>query len=95
MTMIDTVREILVFSERARDDDNYLVAEYYRKTNPELLEKSFVYVLTHYSKDLNIKSIERVRRKIQELEPELRGKNYNKRHEKEQEYIELSKIKEL
>lgn len=95
MNTIDTIKEILVFSERARDDDNYLLAEYYRKTNPEILEKSFAYVLTHYSKDLNIKSVERARRKIQELEPELRGKNYEKRHKKEQEYIELAKMEEI
>lgn len=88
----DLVKLILKFYPRARDDDNYLFAEYVRLTNPELLEKSFGYVLAHHSSDLNIKSVERARRKIQETCPELRGEIYDKRHKKEQDYIEYSRI---
>ena len=88
----DAVKTILKFYPETRDDDNYLFAEYIRLTKPELLEKSFGYVLIHHSKDLNIKSIERARRKIQEVNPEFRGENYDKRHKQEQEYIKYSKV---
>ena len=83
----DIVKDILKFYPRARNDDNYLFAEYIRLTKPELLEKSLGYVLVHHGDNLNFRSVIRVRAKLQNKFPEFRGEVYRKRHKKSAKYL--------
>ena len=86
----NTVLPIMMAEPRARDDDNYLFAEYIKATHPEIAEVDFYNAMVRFSKDINIKSVERVRRKLQQKYPELRGKTYEKRHSLEQDYIDYN-----
>ena len=69
----DLVYQILLENKRAREDDYILIAEYYYKINPEIVNLKFNYVFLAH-KELNLpsfKSIERARRKVQAMYPEL------------------------
>jgi hypothetical protein len=93
------VREILINNPKARDDDFELVAEYYYKLNPNIVDMKFGYIfLGHKELGLTaIESITRARRKIQSLNPELcSSKTKEKRKKLEEEYRDYySKYEEL
>lgn len=81
----DKVKELLINKPHLRDSDPKLIATYWYN---ELKNKNInPYKLTGYefmqlfadSKLTNIKTIERMRRKLQEEHKELRGKIYNMR----------------
>jgi len=81
----DIVKNLLVQKPHLRDSDSRLIATYWYN---ELKKKQISpYKITGYefmqlfanSKLTNIKTIERMRRKLQEENPELRGKIYNDR----------------
>lgn len=67
------VYEILLYNKNARNDDYILIAEYYYRINPDIVNLKFNYVFLAH-KELNLpsfKSIERARRKVQAMYPEL------------------------
>ena len=79
------VEYLLTITPRLRDDDNKLIANYYyneigaenlvKMTATEFLQRFADGKLT------SSESIRRVRAKLQEKTPELRGQNYNKRQQ--------------
>ena len=79
----DLVYEILVDNLSARDDDYILIAEYYYRLNPEIVNLKFNYVFLAH-KELNLpsfKTIERARRKVQSMYPELANSKTKKLRE--------------
>jgi len=80
--LTNIIMQLLRDYEIVKDDDQYLVAMVWRKelektpptTNYGLLGMIARHELTHFE------SIRRIRQKLQEEYPELRGKNYDKRH---------------
>ena len=88
------VKPILENKPITRNDDFLLYAEVIRAYNPDLLEASTrTFLIAHNTLNVpNIKSVERVRRKIQEKHPELESERAKKKRAKEQAtYIEYSK----
>ena len=95
---LELVENLLENNPELRDSDQRLVANIWWLTlNTTLKHKfqgyeleSFKILLELYSNgDLpNEQSIRRLRRKLQEEKPELRGKVYELRHQKELEYKE-------
>ena len=81
----DIIEKILIEKPHLRDNDNLLIAAYWWR---ELRQKNidpnkingleFMQMFAH-NKLTNIKTIERMRRKLQEENPDLRGKVYNTR----------------
>ena len=81
----DIIEKILIEKPHLRDNDNLLIAAYWWR---ELRQKNidpnkingleFMQMFAH-NKLTNIKTIERMRRKLQEENPDLRGKVYNAR----------------
>lgn len=80
------VKPILEGNPQTRNDDYLLYAEVIRRYNPKLLELSaFTFLLAHNTLNLpNIKSIERVRRRVQEKYPELASEKAKKKRAEEQ-----------
>jgi len=84
----DDVREIMKLSEDYKNNDSKLIAMYYYKKygGKDVFEtKSAMDFLKGFAKGQFPlpDSITRVRRKLQEQEPELRGDAYKKRHSNE------------
>ena len=74
----------------ARDDDFRLYGWVCKALNPEVMDLKFKQVLWQRAQlDLpSYETIRRTRQKLQHDNPELRGKLYAKRQEKQSEYIE-------
>ena len=90
MELTEIVRKVLTDHANARDDDFKLIGYVYKEINPEILDKSFRTV-TWYHTDFNLPSFETIRRTRQKLQhdcPELRGECYEKRINKQTEYID-------
>lgn len=84
------VEKVLKEHEDARDSDFRTIGWVIKLTRPELMTMTFSAVLWNH-KELNLPSFETIRRtrqKLQHDKPELRGKNYEKRLEKQGEYID-------
>lgn len=85
------VKEILTKNPKTRDDDFELIAEYYYQLCPDILNMKFSYVFLGH-KELGLtsfKSIERARRNVQAMYPELASKKTKiQRNQLEQEYRE-------
>lgn len=86
----DDVREIMQLSEDYKNNDNKLIAMYYYKKygGKDVFEsKSAMDFLKGFAKGQFPlpDSITRVRRKLQEQEPSLRGSAYKERHKNETE----------
>ena len=79
---MDKVKYLLQNFSHLRDDDNRLVANIWNNELSHLKQNDVIDFLLLYSQGriTTADTITRARRKIQELHPELRGKNYNKRH---------------
>lgn len=73
-----------------RDDDMRLFACVCKALCPELMKQPFAQVIWYHSENNlpSYESITRCRRKLQEEHPELRGKKYLQRQERQSEYIE-------
>ena len=87
------VKKVLNEHPETRDSDSKLICWVYSITNPEVLELSFSKVMWN-SKFYNLPSFETIRRTRQKLQhdyPELRGKLYEKRMEKQSDYIKLNR----
>lgn len=93
----DMVREILVEYPEYRDDDLRLISAFYFTNygKHSLQYLTAMEFLINFSKGLYVApdQITRIRRKIQEQEPDLRGKKYYERHKSEIET--RHQIKEL
>ena len=84
------VKRVLQENQDARDSDFRLVCWVYYYINPDVLGMPFSKVMWNHN-ELNIPPFETVRRTRQKLQhdhPELRGKVYEKRMEKQFEYID-------
>lgn len=87
------VKKVLNEHPETRDSDSKLICWVYSITNPEVLKLSFSKVMWN-SRFYNLPSSETIRRTRQKLQhdyPELRGKLYEKRMEKQSEYIKLNR----
>ena len=81
----EIVRQLLIDKPHLRDSDNKLIATYWymelkqKNIDPNKINGLEFMQMFANSKLTNIKTIERMRRKLQEESPELRGKVYNER----------------
>ena len=81
----DLVKELLIIKPHLRDNDSMLIAAYWwrelkkRSLDPNKMNGLEFMQMFANNKLTNIKTIERMRRKLQEECPELRGKIYNAR----------------
>lgn len=84
----EQVKAVLEQYPKARDDDMVLYAIICRRTTHVSLNDSFFYVLLHHKSCglPSYESVTRIRRKVQENEPDLRGKHRARRKELEEEY---------
>lgn len=90
-------KDILAFVEsilrkfpKTRDDDFLLYGYICYNTDADVWDKTFGYVMVNHQK-LGLPSYEsvtRARRKLQEIDPGLRGKKYAKRKKIQEEYRE-------
>jgi len=78
----EIVTKLLKDHEHLRDDDNKLIATvwYYQLPKVEEAVMDFLYLLSD-GKLPSFESITRCRRKLQELNPELRGELWDQRHQ--------------
>lgn len=86
----NTVEKVLKEHEDARDSDFRTIGWVIKLIKPEVMSMTFSQVLWNH-KELGLPSFETIRRtrqKLQHDKPWLRGKNYEKRMEKQSEYIE-------
>lgn len=84
----DEVKDIMVKYPSSRDDD-YLLYSIYLHMNGYVKSDERFFDVFPKAKERGLPSYEgitRARRKVQEKEPSLRGKNYEKRHKEEEEY---------
>ena len=84
------VETILKNHPDARDSDFRLFGWVCANLKPEVMDMPFKQVMWQH-KELDMPSfdtIQRTRQKLQHDKPELRGKNYEKRMEKQSEYIQ-------
>ena len=84
------ITRVLRDHEETRDSDQKLICWVYSITNPEILHLSFTKVMWN-SSFFNLPSFETIRRTRQKLQhdhPEIRGKLYEKRMEKQGGYID-------
>lgn len=86
----DIVKKVLAKYPDARDDDFKVIGHVVKALNPEAMNLTFGQALWNHNKlDLpSFETIRRTRQKIQHDHPELRGEIYQKRMEKQTEYIE-------
>ena len=86
----ELVRETLKTQEETRDSDFKLVCWVYFRLKPDIVERKFWEVMWfHENYGLpSFETIRRTRQKLQHDNPELRGKNYEKRMEKQTEFID-------
>ena len=93
----DTVRDVLTAEAETRDNDNLLALKVWAKQQPKLRDKDLSF--WDFAKDFkngsfaSTESIRRVRQKLQEIHPHLRGEKYLARH-KEQGSVK-SQLKEI
>ena len=88
--LTEIVKQVLTDEPVARDDDFKLIGYVYKAINPDILDKPFRTAMW-YHKDFELPSFETIRRTRQKLQhdyPELRGKCYEKRINKQTEYID-------
>ena len=80
----DTVETILRQAPATRDNDNLLILKVWAQQNPKLRESTAQFwdfaKMFIEGKYASTESIRRVRQKMQEIHPELRGKKYQARH---------------
>ena len=90
MELTEIVRKVLTDHTNARDDDFKLIGYVYKEINPSILDKPFRTVMWYHT-DFDLPSFETIRRTRQKLQhdcPELRGECYEKRINKQTEYID-------
>ena len=85
--LTDRIEGLLISYPQLRDDDRRLVANVWHYEMKH--DKSISDFLTAYANNQlsNSDNITRIRRKLQEEKPELRGSKWHERHDKEQQVI--------
>lgn len=83
----DRVEHLLTVKEITRDNDKLMYLEYLKMFYPEFSDKSYEYVMMYAP---SYESITRVRRKVQELFPELQGRNHRTKSIQEEVYREYA-----
>ena len=80
---VELVHKLLKTSEKARDDDKFIVCCFWKKESQKLNLETVSDLLNayHQGRLTNHDSVTRARRKLQELYPELRGSKYEERQE--------------
>lgn len=88
--LTEIVKDILTNKPVSRDDDFKLIGYVYKETNPSVLDKPFRTVMWYHGElDLpSFETIRRTRQKLQHDNPSLRGEAYEKRINKQPEYID-------
>lgn len=84
------VKKVLTEHKDARDSDFRTIGWVIKSLRPEVMDMKLSQVLWNH-KELNIPSFETIRRtrqKVQHDNPDLRGEAYNKRMEKQKDYID-------
>lgn len=89
----ELVKKALEERKETRDSDFRLVCWVYHDIDPYLMEMSFAKVMwNHHELGLpSFETIRRARQKLQHDHPELRGESYEKRMEKQTEYIDFNR----
>lgn len=88
--LTDIVKQVLIDHKDARDDDFRVIGWVIKQAKSEVMSMPFSYVLWN-SKNLGLPSFETIRRTRQKVQhdcPELRGECYEKRINKQTEYID-------
>lgn len=84
----DIVKQTLTVFPETRDNDNLLILKVWKWQDKDLLDSKFTFwdFAVKFQADFYspMYSITRARRKLQELNPELRGEKWLKRHEHEE-----------
>jgi hypothetical protein len=79
-----TVEELLIRSKACRDSDSYLILSVWAEQQPEIKDPNFLFkdFAEALMRDIfaNAESIRRIRQKLQEENPHLRGDSYESRH---------------
>ena len=88
--LTETVKKILTEKPDARDDDFHLIGYVYKQTNPDIIGMPFRIVMWYHTQYglPSFETIRRTRQKLQHDYPELRGECYEKRINKQTEYID-------
>lgn len=89
----EIVREALASRKETRDSDFHLICWVYYKINPDVLSLPFSKVMWNHER-FGLPSFETIRRARQKLQhdcPELRGTSYEKRMEKQMEFIDFAR----
>ena len=87
--LTNIVTNVLTNHKDARDSDFRTIGWVYKTIRPEVMDLPFKQVLWQH-KELDLPSFETIRRTRQELQhdrPELRGEVYEKRMEKQTEFV--------
>ena len=86
------VIELMNTFPATKDDDNLLLAHYLKtfKTNEKSSEVEVADFIVLEKVATTFKTIERVRRKVQNKYPNLRGKAWAKRHKAQEDFIEYA-----
>lgn len=89
----ELVKKALEERKETRDSDFRLVCWVYYDISPDLMRMPFARVMwNHHELDLpSFETIRRARQKLQHDHPELRGESYEKRMEKQTEYIDFNR----
>ena len=90
MELTEIVRKVLTEQKDSRDDDFLLIGYVYTTLCPYTRKLTFGQVMWNHI-ELNLPSFETIRRTRQKLQhdcPELRGECYEKRINKQTEYID-------
>tara|TARA_R100000656_G_scaffold106011_1_gene78085 strand:- start:34 stop:342 length:309 start_codon:yes stop_codon:yes gene_type:complete len=78
---IDTVKKLLTNHPHLRDNDNKLLANIWFEKAPKIEEHVMDFLQMLANGELpSAESVRRCRQKLQELNPELRGELWDKRH---------------
>lgn len=87
--LTEIVKKVLQDHKDARDSDFRTIGWVYASAKPEVMNLPFKQVLWNHAQfDLpSFETIRRTRQKLQHDFPELRGEVYEKRMEKQSEYI--------
>lgn len=86
---MNVVEAVLKAHPETRDDDMKLYVWIISEICPEVMKQPFAKVLWYHNNHglPSYESVTRARRKLQEKNPELRGKKYEKRMMNQDEYI--------
>ena len=90
----DVVLKVMIRHPKTKDCDELLFCRVYQELGTSCTTPfNDIMRMIHNNELPTLESIRRCRQKLQETHPELRGTNYAKRHEKQQDYLDMVKEK--